>query len=86
MPELVFAAASGVRQEGRRLSAQLLGAAASPQRGPKLAKRLTENSASETPVPYTSEEAHALLVDLGLSKAQYIRLRTDAKANGPRRY
>ena len=51
---------------------------ASPGRGTTIAKRLTKSEAHCT--AYTPEEALALIVDLNLSKEQYLRLRTEAKS------
>ena len=71
--EPVFAAASPTYQEGRRSAGRLVEAAGSPMRGPPLTAALS--AGPSTPQhPYTCEEALALLVDLGLTKAQYINI------------
>ena len=75
--ELVFATASSVRLEGRRLAASLVEAAASPCRGAQLVAQ--QASSRSAPKPYTAEEALALLVDMDLSKAKYVLMRESAK-------
>ena len=77
---LLFAAASNNQKDGRRTSAQLVQAVASPHRGPAIARRLAKPEAFNT--SYTPEEALALLVDIDLSKDQYWKLRMEAKARG----
>ena len=79
--ELVFAAASATYQEGRRSAGRLVEAVGSPVRGPPLAAALSSAEKSG-PRPYTPEEALALLVDLGLSKSQYVSLQQQAKHRG----
>ena len=81
-PQLAFAAASTIRREGRRKAAHILEVVASPRRGPRLSRRLAASERRRQPQPYTPEEALALLIDLGLSRAQYQRLRMEAKARG----
>ena len=66
--ELVFAAASATYQEGRRSAGRLVQAAGSPMRVPPLAAALSAGPCTPQH-PYTCEEALALLVDLGLTKA-----------------
>ena len=80
--ELVFAAASNMHQEGHRKTAQLVEAVASPRRGPRLSAMLKTAKRRRQLQPYTPEEALALFIDLGLSKAQYLLLRKEAKARG----
>ena len=75
--ELVFSAASSVRQEGRRSAARLVEAAGSPRRGQQLVAQRA--AALAPPVPYTAEKALALLVDMDLSKGKYNMMRYSAK-------
>ena len=79
-PQLVFAAASAVHQEGRRQESKLLEVAGSPRRGSLLVSK-----ASATPEPhgsYTEVEALALMTDLDLTTAQYNNMRQSAVERG----
>ena len=76
--QLVFAATSATYQEGRRSACRLLGAVSCPVRGPPLAAALSTAGPSVVQ-PYSPEEALALLVDLGLTKAQYVSMQQEAK-------
>ena len=83
--ELVFAAASSVRMEGRRRAAKMVEAAGSPSRGPHLVQLHT--SAKESAVQsYSPQEALALLIDTKLSKSSYNMLRSSAMERGCRMY
>ena len=75
--ELVFAAASTVHQEGRRSASALVEAAGSPNRGPRMATHLA--SRRPDPQSYSEVEALGLMVDLDLTKSQYITLQLSAK-------
>ena len=83
-PVLVFAAASAVRQEGRRRESHLLEEAGSPRRGSLLVARAT--ATHEPHAAYTVDEALALLVDLDLTTAQYHSMRMSAVERGCQLY
>ena len=83
--KLVFAAASATYQEGRRSAGRLVEAAGSPVRGPHLAAALSAGP-SAPPQPYTVEEALAMLVDLSLTKAQYVTMQQGLRHRGADMY
>jgi len=81
--QVCLAAESSLVKSGRRTAAQVLKLAidTTPTRLKKM--KLVHNiSSSITIRPYSPEEALGLIVDLGLTKEDYITMRLGAKENG----
>lgn len=79
--ELIHAAKLSVRSEGNDAGAKIIEEAleTSPTRAKKIKDALRNSTFSQNPVSLTTEEAVSLLVELNLSKQQYVKLRLIAK-------
>lgn len=77
---LAFASAMKLREEGRRTEASVVQIAT--QTSPKVASQMLNSYEKpiEPVVAYTPDEGLALLLDLGLTKAQWNKLRSGARA------
>ena len=82
---LQYAAESTLRLEGKRSTAKVVKMAinTTPRR---LQKMEEAHDSSNSITPYSSEEALALMVDLGIGKKGYIRLQKEAKLRGANIY
>lgn len=79
--ELTYAVETGYRSVGKRDVAKIISQATTSS--PRTLKRMRASCSSKkdsAPTPYSPEEALALLVDLKLTRHQYIELRKGAMA------
>lgn len=77
---LAFASSMKLREEGKKDEASLvqLATQTTPSRASRILKTWKKSSEG-TAIPYTPDEALALLLDLGLTKAQWNKLRSGAR-------
>lgn len=87
--ELCFAAKSSLVKAGKRSGAQAvqLAVTTSPRKRKTIIKRHSDGTSSTVPLrPYSPNEALSLIVDLGLTKEDYLTMRLGAKERGANIY